>query len=84
MNDNYIIAAGGTGAMCARAFIYMAAAGCAQDHGVYHVLLIDKDKESDAVTACEDLLRDYDAMRTQLGEKPDTSTFPKKIGRAHV
>lgn len=77
MNDNYIIAAGGTGAMCARAFIYMAAAGCAQDHGVYHVLLIDKDKESDAVTACEDLLRDYDAMRTQLGEKPDTGTFPK-------
>lgn len=74
--DNYIIAAGGTGAMCARAFIYMAAAGCANDADTYHILLMDKDKQSDSVTACENLLKDYEAMREQMGLKPGTHTFP--------
>ena len=75
--DNFIIAAGGTGAMCARAFIYMAAAGCANDQNTYHILLMDKDKQSDAVTACENLLDDYKAMRVQMGLKPGTHTFPE-------
>lgn len=75
--DNFIIAAGGTGAMCARAFIYMAAAGCANNSDTYHILLMDKDKQSDAVTACENLLTDYEAMRKQMGLKPGTFTFPK-------
>ena len=74
--DNFMIAAGGTGAMCARAFIYMAAAGCANNHDTYHILLMDKDKQSDAVTDCENLLADYDAMREQMGLKPGTTTFP--------
>ena len=74
--DNFIIAAGGTGAMCARAFIYMAAAGCANNSDTYHILLMDKDKQSDAVTACENLLADYNLMRTQMGLKPGTYTFP--------
>lgn len=74
--DNYIIAAGGTGAMCARAFIYMAAAGCANNGDTYHILLMDKDKQSDAMTACENLLKDYEAMREQMGLKPGTYTFP--------
>lgn len=64
----YIIAAGGTGAMCARAFIYLAAAGCAEQTATYHILLMDKDKESDAVVACENLLKEYEAMRDQLGK----------------
>lgn len=74
--DKFLIAAGGTGAMCARAFIYMAAAGCANRNDTYHILLVDKDRQSDAVTACENLLEDYKAMRDQLGRKNGTSTFP--------
>lgn len=74
--DKFLIAAGGTGAMCARAFIYMAAAGCADRNDTYHILLVDKDRQSDAVTACENLLEDYKAMRDQLGQKNGTSTFP--------
>lgn len=73
----YIIAAGGTGAMCARAFIYLAAAGCSEKNGTYHILLMDKDKESDAMTSCENLLEEYKAMRSQLGLKPDTFTLPE-------
>lgn len=79
MGNYYIIAAGGTGAMCARAFIYMAAAGCADNNATYHILLMDKDKESDAMTACESLLEDYIAMRDQLGTKPDTQAFPQIV-----
>lgn len=75
--ENFIIAAGGTGAMCARAFIYMAAAGCANNDDTYHILLVDKDKQSDAVTACENLLTDYQAMRIQMGRKDGTNTFPE-------
>lgn len=74
--ERFIIAAGGTGAMCARAFIYMAAAGCANKTDRYHILLMDKDKDSDAVTACENLLTNYNAMREQMGQKSGTSTFP--------
>lgn len=77
MADNFIIAAGGTGAMCARAFIYMAAAGCAKNADTYHILLVDKDKQSDSVTACENLLTDYQAMREQMGHKDGTNTFPE-------
>lgn len=74
----YIIAAGGTGAMCARAFIYLAAAGCAEKSATYHILLMDKDKESDAVVACENLLKEYEAMRDQLGKKANCSfKFPE-------
>lgn len=75
--ENFLIAAGGTGAMCARAFIYMAAAGCADHDDTYHILLVDKDKQSDAVTACENLLTDYQAMRIQMGRKDGTNTFPE-------
>lgn len=75
--ENFIIAAGGTGAMCARAFIYMAAAGCAENDDTYHILLVDKDKQSDAVTACDNLLRDYQAMRVQMGHTDGTNTFPE-------
>jgi len=75
--DRFIIAAGGTGAMCARAFIYMAAAGCANNGDTYHILLMDKDKDSDAVTACENLLENYRAMQQQMGLKPGTFTFPE-------
>lgn len=75
--ERFIIAAGGTGAMCARAFIYMAAAGCANNDDRYHILLMDKDRDSDAVTACEDLLTNYNVMRMQMGLKPGTVTFPE-------
>lgn len=71
----YIIAAGGTGAMCVRSFIYLAAAGCAKDFDTYHILLVDKDTKSDAVTACENLLEDYNVMYDQL--RNDKFTFPK-------
>ena len=74
--DNFIIAAGGTGAMCAQAFIYLAAAGCANNLDTYHILLMDKDRQSDAVTDCENLLADYKAMQKQMGLKPGTTTFP--------
>lgn len=77
MAKKYIIAAGGTGAMCARSFIYMAAAGCVDQNDEFHILLVDKDKESDAVTACENLLSDYCDMRDQLTQKPDNYCFPK-------
>ncbi len=81
MGEYYIIAAGGTGAMCARSFIYMAAAGCADRNSTYHILLMDKDKESDALTSCENLLADYEAMRGQLGKNGGMNdnifTFPK-------
>lgn len=80
MGEYYIIAAGGTGAMCARSFIYMAAAGCADNNSKYHILLMDKDKESDAMTACENLLADYQVMRAQLATKADTTyTFPEIV-----
>lgn len=69
MADYYIIAAGGTGAMCVQAFLYMAAAGCAQSNATYHILLVDKDRESDAVTACINQLGAYEDMRTQLGSQ---------------
>lgn len=71
----YIIAAGGTGAMCVRSFIYLAAAGCAKNTDTYHILLVDKDTESDAVTACENLLKNYKVMYDQL-KSPDF-TFPQ-------
>lgn len=71
----YIIAAGGTGAMCVRSFIYLAAAGCAKDADIYHILLIDKDKESDAVTACENLLEEYNVMYDQL--RSQNYSFPR-------
>lgn len=67
--DKYIIAAGGTGAMCARAFIYTLAAGCASAEDTYHILLVDKDTQSDAVTACNDLLNNYKAMQKWLTGK---------------
>lgn len=67
--DKYIIAAGGTGAMCARAFIYTLAAGCAPSEDTYHILLVDKDTQSDAVTACNDLLNNYEAMQKWLTGK---------------
>lgn len=76
MAKKYIIAAGGTGAMCARSFIYMAAAGCVDQNDEFHILLVDKDKESDAVTACENLLSDYCDMRNQLIQRPDNYSFP--------
>ena len=63
--------------MCARAFIYMAAAGCANYGDTYHILLMDKDQQSDAVTACENLLENYRAMQQQMGLKPGTFTFPE-------
>lgn len=75
--NQYIIAAGGTGAMCVRAFILLAAAGCATSDDTYHILLVDKDKESDAVTACENLLGDYNAMYDQLGSSD--FKFPQMI-----
>lgn len=77
MSDYYIIAAGGTGAMCVQSFMYMAAAGCAQKNATYHILLVDKDRESDAVTACENQLANYKDMRSQLGTGADSFTLPK-------
>lgn len=77
MADKYLIAAGGTGALCASAFIHMAAAGCAEQNTVYHVLLIDKDKQSDAMTSCQNLLSNYNDLRRQMGKKADTLTFPE-------
>ena len=77
MANKYIIAAGGTGAMCARAFIYMAAAGCVDQDDKFHILLVDKDKESDAVTACENLLSDYYDMRNELTKKGNNYSFPE-------
>lgn len=79
MADHYIIAAGGTGALCASSFLYMAAAGCADSNSIYHILLLDKDKQSDAMTACHNLLENYNAMNIQLGRKPGTLVFPKII-----
>lgn len=79
MDQYYLIAAGGTGALCARAFIYMAAAGCANENAVYHVLIMDKDKESDAATACQNLHKNYQAMREQLGKKEGTFCFPEIV-----
>ena len=79
MADHYIIAAGGTGALCASSFLYMAAAGCADSKSTYHILLLDKDKQSDAMTACHNLLEDYNAMNIQLGKKPGTLVFPKIV-----
>lgn len=79
--DCFIIAAGGTGAICARAFVYLAAAGYTNkekvDTNTYHILLMDKDKRSDAVTACENLLSDYNALREQMGAVDGSRTFPK-------
>lgn len=66
MADRYIIATGGTGAMCARAFLYLLAAGCGDTMDTYHILLVDKDKHSDAGTACENLLEEYNSLRAQL------------------
>lgn len=77
MADKYLIAAGGTGALCASAFIHMAAAGCAESHTVYHVLLIDKDKQSDAMTSCQNLLSNYNDLRRQMGKKADTLILPE-------
>lgn len=68
MADCYIIATGGTGAMCARAFLYLLAAGCGNKDDTYHILLVDKDKHSDAGTACENLLEEYNSLRAQLTE----------------
>lgn len=79
MADHYIIAAGGTGALCASSFLYMAAAGCAECNSTYHILLLDKDKQSDAMTACHNLLDNYNALNVQLGKKPGTLVFPKIV-----
>lgn len=79
MADHYIIAAGGTGALCASSFLYMAVAGCADRGSTYHILLLDKDKQSDAMTACHNLLEDYNAMNVQLGKKDGTLVFPKIV-----
>lgn len=72
MADRYIIATGGTGAMCAQAFLYLLAAGCGNAEDSYHILLVDKDKHSDAGTACENLLEEYNSLRAQL---TDTQSF---------
>lgn len=77
MAEKYLIAAGGTGALCASAFLYMAAAGCADLNDRYHVLLVDKDKQSDAMTACQNLLSNYNDLRKQMGRVPGTLTFPE-------
>ena len=77
MADKYLIAAGGTGALCASAFIHMAAAGCAEQNTIYHVLLIDKDKQSDAMTSCQNLLSNYNDLRRQMGRRSGTLTFPE-------
>lgn len=71
MADHYIIAAGGTGAMCAQAFIHLAAAGCVNREDKYNILLVDKDKDSDAITACRDLLTNYGTLRDQLVKNPN-------------
>lgn len=77
MANKYLIAAGGTGALCASAFIHMAAAGCAEQNTVYHILLIDKDKQSDAMTSCQNLLSNYNDLRQQMGKMAGTLTFPE-------
>ena len=55
---NYIIAAGGTGAMCVRTMIYLAAAGCLPKN-TYYILLVDMDRESDATNKCKKLMEGY-------------------------
>lgn len=73
----FMIAAGGTGAMCAKAFLFLAAAGCVDKSSKYHILLMDKDQHSDAVTDCENLLDKYEKMRQQMLGKTDVYTFPE-------
>lgn len=55
---HYIIAAGGTGAMCVRSLIYLAAAGCLPE-STYYILLVDMDRESDATNKCKKLMEGY-------------------------
>lgn len=66
MANRFVIAAGGTGSMCVRSMIFLLASGCGNPADSYHVLLVDKDKDSDALTACQNLVKDYNQLRARL------------------
>lgn len=66
MAKRFVIAAGGTGSMCVRSMIFLLACGCGNPTDEYNILLVDKDKDSDALTACQNLIKDYRQLRDCL------------------
>lgn len=52
--------------MCVRSLIYLLACGCGDPADEYNVLLVDKDKKSDALTACQDLIKSYGQLRDRM------------------
>lgn len=67
--NKYVIAAGGSGALCVQGLVHMAASGCLNREDVYYILLIDKDQKSDAVENCKRLVGRYNVMRKMMGNQ---------------
>ena len=66
MAKRFVIAAGGTGSMCVRSLIFLLACGCGNPTDEYSILLVDKDQKSDALTACQDLIKSYGQLRDRM------------------
>lgn len=67
--NKYVIAAGGSGALCVQGLIHMAASGCLKREDIYYILLIDQDRNSDAVSNCQKLIANYEHMRKMMGSE---------------
>lgn len=77
MAKKFVIAAGGTGSMCVQALIFLLACGCADATDTYHILLVDKDKRSDALRACQDLVKAYKKLRAQMKDANAFQVMPE-------
>lgn len=71
--NQYLIGAGGTGAMCIRAYLCTLAAMQAfqpADYKVY-IRMVDMDGQSDAAQKCSDLYEEYRTLRQQSNAFPE-------------
>ena len=66
-NNNFLIAAGGTGMRCLQAFVNLCAIGMYKELGKVHVLLMDTDEENKDKRNAENLIQSYRKIRNSIG-----------------
>ena len=65
-NNNFLIAAGGTGMRCLQAFVNLCAIGMYKELGKVHVLLMDTDEENKDKRNAENLIQSYRKIRDSI------------------
>lgn len=71
--NQYLIGAGGTGAMCIRAYLCVLAAMQAFQPAEYkvYIRMVDMDGQSDAAQKCRNLYEEYKTLRSQSNAFPE-------------